>query len=53
MGWIYHCCNYMDICQQHKKSVSESCDSFDCAYSSIYGYGKDCSETICAIEKSS
>ena len=18
MGWIYHCCNYMDICQQHK-----------------------------------
>lgn len=32
MGWIYHRCNYMDICQQHKKSVSESCDSFDCVY---------------------
>lgn len=26
---------YMDICQQHKKSVSESCDSFDCAYTVI------------------
>lgn len=35
MGWIYHCCNYMDIYQQHKKSVSESCDSFDCAYTVI------------------
>lgn len=35
MGWIYHCCSYMDICQQHKKSVSESCDSFDCAYTVI------------------
>ena len=35
IGWIYHCCNYMDICQQHKKSVSESCDSFDCAYTVI------------------
>lgn len=35
LAGFYHCCNYMDICQQHKKSVSESCDSFDCAYTVI------------------